>query len=192
MLQKPVRSRKAPRKLLKGLAASSKATTAPRKRKAVRAKFTKDMPATARRSPANGAPHDLGLLKGHLGYFIRRLQISVFQDFIRTLSPLEIGPAQFSVLAVISANQGLSQAELGNTLAIERARLVRLLDGLERRDLVERLPSSADGRRHALRLTPTGQTTLKQAKALAEQHEAGLVEKLGDSRYRALMNAVKN
>ncbi|MFA6266074.1 MAG: MarR family winged helix-turn-helix transcriptional regulator [Pseudolabrys sp.] len=147
-------------------------------------------PATSSRSAA--AARDIGALNGHLGYFVRRLQIWVFQDFIRTLSPLEISPAQFSVLAVIHANEGLSQAELGHTLAIERARLVRLLDRLQRRDLLERLPSSADGRRHALRLTPSGQSTLKQARALAERHEAGLLTKLGETRYRALMDALRS
>src|SRR3569833_665335 len=146
-----------------------------------------EKPAVGRRRA--GAGSDLGALNGHLGYFIRRLQIWVFQDFIRTLSPLEISPAQFSVLSVINANEGLSQAELGNTLAIERARLVRLLNRLQKRRLIERLPSSADGRRHALRLTPTGQTTLKQAMTLAAQHAAGLLAKLGDARNTALMEA---
>ena len=146
-------------------------------------------PATGRRRA--GAVSDLGPLDGHLGYFVRRLQIWVFQDFIRTLAPLEISPAQFSVLSVIHANEGLSQAELGNTLAIERARLVRLLNRLQKRRLIERLPASDDGRRHALRLTPTGQTTLQQAIALADQHEAGLLAKLGDERYRALMDALR-
>jgi len=146
--------------------------------------------ATPRRSPPTVS--DIGPLKGHLGYFIRRLQIWVFQDFIRTLATIDISPAQFSVLAVIHVNEGLSQAELGNTLAIERARLVRLLNRLERRDLLERLQANGDGRRHALRLTPSGQATFKQAKALAERHEAGLLAKLGDARYRALMDALRS
>lgn len=168
-------------------AAPSRTTTAAR---ATGASAAADKPATGRRRA--GAVSDLGALNGHLGYFIRRLQIWVFQDFIRTLAPLEISPAQFSVLSVINANEGLSQAELGNTLAIERARLVRLLNRLQKRRLIERLPSSADGRRHALRLTPTGQTTLKQAMALADQHEAGLLAKLGDARYAALMEALRD
>lgn len=148
-----------------------------------------DKPATGRRRA--GAVSNLGPLHGHLGYYVRRLQIWVFQDFIRTLAPLEISPAQFSVLSVIDANEGLSQAELGNTLAIERARLVRLLNRLQKRRLIERLPSSADGRRHALRLTPTGQATLKQANVLANKHEAGLLAKLGEPRYRALMEGLR-
>ena len=82
---------------------------------------------------------DLGVLNERLGYFIRRAQLWVFQDFIRRLSSIDISPAEFSVLVVIGANTGLSQAELAATLGIERARLVRLLHRLERRDLTQRL-----------------------------------------------------
>ena len=52
------------------------------------------------------------------------------------LARIDISPAQFSVLVVISANCGLSQAELPATLGIERARLVRLLHRLERSRLI--------------------------------------------------------
>ena len=41
-------------------------------------------------------PLDIGVLNEHLGYFIRRLQVWVFQDFIRTLAPVDIRPAQYS------------------------------------------------------------------------------------------------
>jgi hypothetical protein len=99
---------------------------------------------------AAAAHVDLGVLNERLGYFVRRLQVWVFQDFIRRLSRLDLSPAQFSVLVVTGANPGLSQAQLAGTLGIERARLVRLLHRLEQRGLTERRPSAADGRRHAL------------------------------------------
>lgn len=134
---------------------------------------------------------DLGVLNDHLGYFVRRFQVAIFQDFIRRLSRIDLSPAQFSVLVVIGANEGLSQSELGATLGIERARLVRMLHLLDERGLTERLPSSADGRRHALRLTRAGQATLKQAKALAAQHEASLLPKLGSERYRSMLDALR-
>ena len=66
---------------------------------------------------------DLGVLNERLGYFVRRLQVWVFQDFIRRLSRLDLSPAQFSVIVVIGANPGLSQAQLATTLGIERAQL---------------------------------------------------------------------
>src|SRR5215213_4034487 len=118
--------------------------------------------------PGNGgkAGHDhrggdkllsVGVLDGHLGYFLRRVQVWVFQDFIRTLASIDLRPAQYSVLAVIGANRGLSQADVAQLLGIERARLVRLLDRLEKRGLTQRLASPIDRRSHALQLTVAGQ-----------------------------------
>lgn len=136
----------------------------------------------------NGGPRpDLGAIKGHLGYFLRRAQISIFQDFIRTLSSLDIRPAQYSVLIVIATNPGLSQADVSEVLGIERARLVRLLHRLERRGLVQRLASPVDRRSHSLKLTAAGRGMLKRAKALAAIHEARLLERLGAGPYRLMM-----
>jgi DNA-binding MarR family transcriptional regulator len=134
----------------------------------------------------------LGALNGHLGYFVRRLQVWVFQDFIRTLACIPISPAQFSVLVVVSANRGLSQAELAETLGIERARLARLLHRLEGRGLIRRLQSTADRRRHALQLTPQGRTLLARAKTLAARHERRLIEKLGAESHSMLLHALRD
>ena len=133
----------------------------------------------------------LGVLDAHLGYFVRRLQVWVFQDFIRTLRRIDISPAQFSVLVVINANRGPSQSELAATLGIERARLARLLHRLEGRGLIARLASDADGRRHALELTPPGRTLLARAKILASHHEQRLKEKLGAERHALLLGALR-
>jgi DNA-binding MarR family transcriptional regulator len=154
------------------------------------------LPATLRgtgRMRKNGGKSlDIGVLNDHLGYFIRRLQVWVFQDFIRTLAPLEIRPAQYSVLVVIAANPGLSQSDLADRLGIERARLVRLLDRLEKRGLTRRLKSRTDRRSHALRLTRAGQRTLKRAMLLAALHEAQLVEKLGVEQRKSMIDILKH
>ena len=134
---------------------------------------------------------DLDHLDRHLGYFLRRAQVWVFQDFIRTLSAVDIRPAQYSVLIVVGANPGLSQAELADKLAIERARLVHMLDQLEKRGLIERLPSPVDRRTHALQLTKEGQKLLKRAKALAARHEARLADKLGSSAREQALDLLK-
>jgi DNA-binding MarR family transcriptional regulator len=135
---------------------------------------------------------EIGVLNDHLGYFIRRLQVWVFQDFIRTLAPVDIRPAQYSVLVVIAANPGLSQSDLADRLGIERARLVRLLDKLDKRGLTQRLPSRTDRRSHALRLTRAGQKSLKRATMLAALHEVKLVEKLGAEQRRSMLNVLRH
>jgi DNA-binding MarR family transcriptional regulator len=142
--------------------------------------------------PRNGRSRiELGVLDGYLGYWVRRLQVWVFQDLIKTLEPIDIRPAQYSVLVVIGANAGLSQAELADTLGIERARLVRMLDKLEKRGLTRRLPSPRDRRSHALQLTPDGQKLLKRAKTLAATHEARLAERLGQGPWKAMLECLR-
>jgi len=134
----------------------------------------------------------LGALNSHLGYFVRRLQVWIFQDFIRTLKRINISPAQFSVLVVVGANRGLSQAELATTLGIERARLARLLHRLEERGAIRRLQSSADGRRHALQLTQQGRTTLARAKIQVARHQKRLTERLGAEKHQVILEALRD
>jgi DNA-binding MarR family transcriptional regulator len=138
------------------------------------------------------APLSLGVLDEQLGYFLRRIQVWVFQDFLRTLASVDIRPAQYSVLAVIEANPGLSQSDLADFLGIERARLARMLDRLEKRRLAERRLSPRDRRSHALYLTREGQKTLKRIKALAARHEAHLSDKLGAEKRRLMIDLLRD
>ena len=151
---------------------------------------TADTPAERREKRRKSA--DIDALNGHFGYFIRRLQIWVFQDFIRTLAPIDIRPAQYSVLIVIAANPGLSQSDLADTLGIERARLVRLLDRLDKRGLTQRLDSRTDRRSHALKLTHDGRKILKRAKALAALHEARIIARIGAEQRKSLIDSLRH
>ena len=143
-------------------------------------------------SPARAEKLALGQLNHHLGFFLRRLQIWVFQDFIQTLAPMKVRPAQYSVLLIIEANPGRSQAAIGQTLGIERARLARLLHELERRKWISRHASGSDARSHSLHLTADGEKALAKIKSLAEQHEARLAERVGSKRHTQLMDLLRD
>jgi len=130
---------------------------------------------------------DLGRLVGHVGYLMRRAQIWIFQDFIRTLAEVDIRPAQYSVLLVIEANHGLSQSAISQTLGIERARLVRLLDNLEARKFVQRRASKTDRRSHVLSLTAQGRSALARIKTLADEHEQRLEQRVGTRSRKTLL-----
>jgi DNA-binding MarR family transcriptional regulator len=147
-------------------------------------------PASSRRNGAK--PVELGVLDGHLGYFLRRAQVFVFQDFIRSLALIDMRPAQYSVLVVIGGNRGLSQSDVAQLLGIERARLVRLLDRLEKRGLTRRLPSPHDRRSHVLELTRQGQKVLHRAKALAAAHESRLSQRLGPAHHKLMLEALRD
>lgn len=130
---------------------------------------------------------ELDGLTAHLGYLIRRTQIWIFQDFIRTLATVDIRPAQYSVLTVIDANPGLTQMSLSKALGIERARLVHLLDGLESRRFLERRSSNSDRRSHALHLTAKGRSALVDIRALAQEHEQHVIERVGRKNRQQLL-----
>lgn len=142
-------------------------------------------------SPPRPGKLDLGQLNHHLGYFLRRLQVSVFKDFIQTLAPMKLRPAQYSVLLVIEANPGRSQAAIGQTLNIERARLARLLHEIERRKWISRRASGSDARSHSLFLTSEGEIALARIKSLAKRHEDQVAKFVGSKRRMLLMDLLK-
>lgn len=142
---------------------------------------------SATRLDETGLEFGLDGLVGHVGYSVRRFQMWIFQDFIKTLSAVNIRPAQYSVMTVIGANPGMTQMAVAKRLGIERARLVHLLDSLEVRNLVKRVPSRTDRRSHALHLTPGGQASLRRFKRLAAEHERHVDEKIGPENRRRLL-----
>ena len=76
------------------------------------------------------APLQLGELSELLGYSLKRAQLKVFEDFLNCVEPLQLTPAQFSVLLLLDRNPGRNQTEIANTLGILRPNFVAMLDGL--------------------------------------------------------------
>ena len=148
-------------------------------------------PEKVSREPAEAseaAALQLGELAELLGYAMKRAQLKVFEDFLRSVAPLQLTPAQFSVLLLMDKNPGRNQTEIATTLGILRPNFVAMLDGLESRGLCERVRSASDRRSHILLLTDKGRAVLARAKKLvASKHEARLNELLGPANRVALL-----
>ena len=150
------------------------------------------LPRPPRKDNGEGAAEvaalHLGELSELLGYSLKRAQLRVFEDFLRCVAPLQLTPAQFSVLLLLEKNPGRNQTEIANTLGILRPNFVAMLDGLESRDLCTRMRSANDRRSHVLMLTEKGRAVLARAKKLvAAKHEARLNELLGPANRAALL-----
>ena len=147
----------------------------------------------ARRDPAGGTTDDTALQMGELsellGYSLKRAQLRIFEDFVRCVAPLQLTPAQFSVLLLLDRNPGRNQTEIAATLGILRPNFVAMLDGLESRDLCARVRSTNDRRSHNLVLTDKGRAVLARAKKLvATKHEVRLNELLGPANRATLLS----
>jgi DNA-binding MarR family transcriptional regulator len=142
-----------------------------------------------RRKPGRGGPmtFSYGLLPGLIGYHVRRAQVAVFQDFVRSLAELQLTPGQFGVLVLIDANPGLNQTQLGRALGIDRSTVVAVIDRLEGRGLVRRAPSPDDRRSYALRLSAAGKRQLAAALPRVREHEARLARDLSAAEQAQLI-----
>ncbi len=118
---------------------------------------------------------------------VRRAQLAVFADFSAAQSGAVATPGQFSVLAVIGCNAGLSQSQLGDALGIKRANLVAVIDHLESLGLVRRDPSAIDRRSNRLQLTDAGARALQKAVADQAKHEERITRLLGTSGRAVLL-----
>jgi DNA-binding MarR family transcriptional regulator len=104
-----------------------------------------------------------------LGYHLRRVSVQSMADFSGALAPLELRPAEASVLFVIGANPGITQSQIGRALGIKRANMTPLVAGLNARGLLRATPR--DGRSHGLRLTTQGGALSRRARRVADAHD---------------------
>ncbi len=134
------------------------------------------------------APLDLGELSELLGYALKRAQLKLYEDFLKCVAPLQLTPAQFSVLLLLEKNPGRNQTEVAGALGILRPNFVAMLDGLESRGLCARTRSATDRRSHVLSLTEKGRSALARARRIiASRHEARLSALLGAADRAALL-----
>ena len=130
---------------------------------------------------------DLAGLDRQVGYMLRQAQLAVFADFTAAQKGTVTRPGQFSILAVIERNPGLSQSRVCAALGIKRANLVAVIDHLETRGLVLRDTSAADRRSNRLQLTPAGQRALRSALEDQALHEERITRLLGVAGRRTLL-----
>jgi DNA-binding MarR family transcriptional regulator len=104
-----------------------------------------------------------------------RLGVHVQEQLTDLLAPLGIQPRHFGLLTLLKGQDGLSQHQLADPLAVHRNVMVSLIDELEARGLVERRRHPTDRRAHAVHLLPAGRKLHAQAEALVTGFEAKLL-----------------
>ena len=82
------------------------------------------------------------------------------------------------MLTVVANGGGSSQRAIADTLGLDRATVVALVDRLEDLGLVRRIRSREDRRANAVEITAKGNRLLKRANALMEQCERAFVAPL--------------
>ena len=123
-------------------------------------------------SQTDDAPQ--GDLEDLIGYNLKRAYLIVSADFRRTLGLDGFAPRVFSALSLVVEFPNITQSELARMLKIERSGLVAIIDELEGRKLLQRIPVPRDRRIQALAPTSAGRAAYARARDAVKQHEEEL------------------
>lgn len=101
---------------------------------------------------SDGSP-GIAVLHERIPFLLAQLGSYLADDFQHRLAPIGMEPRTYAVLMALAADDGQSQRELSERLGIHRNAMVTVIDALERRGLVKRLPHPEDRRAVAVTLT---------------------------------------
>jgi DNA-binding MarR family transcriptional regulator len=93
-------------------------------------------------------------------------------------SARDLTKQQFTLLAALEHNDGVSQTALVETTGIDRSTLAEMVRRMLERGLLSRERTEEDARANAVAITQSGRKALRSARAAAERAERALLESL--------------
>jgi DNA-binding MarR family transcriptional regulator len=135
---------------------------------------------SARSTPAS--------LDEHLGFRVAAAGRMLRASADTALAPLGIAAPAFGVLLRLSERDGLSQAELARHQAVEAPSMCRMVDRLERDDLVERRRDGGDRRVVRVHLTDRGRAAISEGNRALAPHESRIASALAPDERRLLLD----
>jgi len=117
-------------------------------------------------------------LEDYLPYQLFRIVNRLTLNLKNDLRPVKMTLARWRTLSVLNAEDGRSMGELSTYMVIEQPALSRIVDQMERDQLVTRRHASNDNRVIRVFLTPAGRRMFKEIRPLELHHYAQLIEGL--------------
>jgi DNA-binding MarR family transcriptional regulator len=99
--------------------------------------------------------------------------------------------SEWRVLASLADGDPTSIGQLAQVAVTKQPTLTRLLDRMEAKQQVERLPHESDRRITLVRITPLGRRTVAKLIDLARKHEARVLEPFGLTRAEELKTTLR-
>ena len=129
---------------------------------------------------------DSSYLESLIGYNARRAALAVIAVFLERMAPYGLRPVDFSILSLITHNPGITARQLCHALGLLPPNMVGVINGFEKRGLIERRPDPADRRATLLRLTAGGAALAREAVARAKAVTQATLEPLAETERETL------
>lgn len=130
------------------------------------------------------------VLEKHVGYCLYKVALKFRSLIDGVLAQDDLIAPQFGMLAIIRATDSINQVTLGQQMALDKATIVKLIDGLEKKGYVVRVASETDRREKFLELTPSGEKFLDKIIPEMKSVEREFLSPLSAEERRVFLNAV--
>ncbi|WCM25968.1 MarR family transcriptional regulator [Sphingomonas sp. QA11] len=118
--------------------------------------------------------------EGYLGYLLRQAAAAYRHRMERLLADLDVTPPQFSVMTMIKAYPGLSNADIARLAMLTPQTVSVIVGNLERAGLIHRVPHEVHGRILHIALTEAGADVLGQCRERVKGLEVDLADGLSE------------
>lgn len=126
-----------------------------------------------------------------IGFLLAKAHQRGWALFSEEISRYDLTPPQFSVLAFLWQQDGLTQTELSEKAQIDRTTIGGLLDRMARSNLLERRPHPQDRRAHLVYLTEQGKRLEPELTSLANQVLKRFTAELSETDKHQLRNMLE-
>lgn len=118
-----------------------------------------------------------------INHNLKRTARATTQAFDTALRPHGLRIGQFNALAALRQLGDLTLKEMGEFLGLDRTTLLRSIEPLTERGLIER---EKEGRRVILRMTPEGRNLFRRTFPVWRETQEAMLEAFGRERWEAM------
>ncbi|MBY5932729.1 MarR family winged helix-turn-helix transcriptional regulator [Tateyamaria omphalii] len=131
-----------------------------------------------------------GFVKSYLLYLLAACSETASAEFHAKVRKSGLRVPEWRVLACLNDEDGQMITHLAHVALAEQSRLTRIIDGMVKRDLLERRSDKSDGRRVRIYLTDKGRAIATDLVEQAKAHETDLLSRLPEAQVSALKPAL--
>jgi DNA-binding MarR family transcriptional regulator len=112
------------------------------------------------------------------GYLFRRMQQIAVAIFVEECKAYDLTPVQYAALVAIRTHPGIDATRLSAVIAFDRSTLGSVIERLEAKQYIERMPGTGDKRVKLLHLTKSGAALLRDILPSVDQAQARMLQPL--------------
>jgi DNA-binding MarR family transcriptional regulator len=121
------------------------------------------------------------------GYLFRRMQQIAVAIFVEECKAYDLTPVQYAALVAIRTHPGIDATRLSAVIAFDRSTLGSVIERLEAKQYIERMPGTGDKRVKLLHLTKSGAALLRDILPSVDQAQARMLQPLKPADRKTLL-----